>query len=445
VLEVIGGLGFLLLAVMVREQVVPLLLLLAGPFLVERFGLKGWRRAVSAGIACTALLLVVIGINRWYYQRDQAWAEFVEFNSVRGRIHLTPLARLVSEAAPAAGWTQNDGQMFVAFYFPDPEVYLPPSKLRALYEHLHTLSEHQPSLRRLSVADLFLPTFFRKDSGDLMSLALLNAAAYLFVAGRVRWRLHFFTFLASYCSAVLVSLYLYKNSRLPERISYNMAFWFNAICLYWMAGLVGRDIVTRGKGTLRALCAGPGRLGSLRTLAGALVGLWLAFYYWSLVRAVTENVRRTNSTNRDLKQISRRILQRVETLLPQGKHPVLIPLPFDSLLEQSLFYYPSPRHASFSLVPYGWLTHSPVYYQILAQNQLLPDPVSLVNRPDVFFLMERRWLEPLRVYYREHKGLDVLFEPVLNTDAVAQYRPDGHRIYRAHASPVKEPGVNATP
>jgi hypothetical protein len=56
-----------------------------------------------------------------------------------------------------------------------------------------------------------------------------------------------------------------------------------------------------------------------------------------------------------------------------------------------------------------------------------------VDRRDVFFLMERKWLGPLRTFYREHYGLEIRFDMVLNTDEMPEYRECCLYLYQAHA------------
>jgi len=109
-------------------------------------------------------------------------------------------------------------------------------------------------------------------------------------------------------------------------------------------------------------------------------------------------------------------------LLSDGTKPILItPWPLVSNLEMCLAYRHSASMAPFYLVPVAWLNHSPLFRQTLDRHRLNPYSLSLVDRKDVFFLMDKIWLEPLQVFYREHYGLVVQFDMVLNTDAVPLY------------------------
>jgi hypothetical protein len=95
---------------------------IACPFLLERLGLAEWRQLLGTVLASAGIFLVLYGINRWAYQRDPAWAEFSEYNRLRGEIQVTTLAGFVPQAAPTVGWSKKDGWMFSQFYFSDPDV-----------------------------------------------------------------------------------------------------------------------------------------------------------------------------------------------------------------------------------------------------------------------------------------------------------------------------------
>jgi hypothetical protein len=67
-----------------------------------------------------------------------------------------------------------------------------------------------------------------------------------------------------------------------------------------------------------------------------------------------------------------------------------------------------------------------------------------VDRPDVFFMMETRWLEPLRLFYLEHYGLAVRFHTVINTDVMPQFADCQLHIYQAQTA-GNQTTVGSTP
>jgi hypothetical protein len=436
--KVIIGIAFVGIMCLIREPVALLLAVIAGPFFLERIGLTEWRRLFGISLACMLVFLILHGINRWPYQHDPAWAEFSEYNRMRGEIHGTPLAKLIPEAAPAVGWSKNDGWMFSQFYFSDPEVYAGVPKMHSFLDRLKILAQSEPPFSsRFSTNFLFLPGRFSHDAGSVMNLAILNAIWCILAAGAFRCRC-LVTLLVSYGLYVGLVFYLLTTARLPERISYNIPLFINAICLYWATGFRNLPPTIIRPDWLDIFLAPFWRARDFRLAALAIIPIWIALYLLSLSE-LTQSLWAANTSHQKLEYISHKILQPIRALLPAPKTPLLIPMPFDSLLEQCTFFYPSMRKAPFFLVPYGWITHSPLFSQILERNNLHPYSLSLLDRPDVFILMGGRWLEPLRIFYREHYGLNVRFDMVLNTSEIPPFKDCQLFLYQAHAAGSNAP------
>jgi hypothetical protein len=239
--------------------------------------------------------------------------------------------------------------------------------------------------------------------------------------------------LVSYGLFVLLSLYLRGTARLPERVSYNMPLFLHVICLYWASGFHALPAAVSGPNVLTRLLPTFTRPGVMRWATRAFV-FGCAVLYVSFVYHLGEGVWYANAFNRRLKVMSRTIFEPIRTLQPPGHKPILVPLPVDSFFEQSIFFYPQTEKLPFSLVlSYGWLIHSPLFRQNLDQLQLRPYSLSLLDRQDVFLLMEKKWLEPLQTFYREHYGLEIRFDMVLNTDEMPDYRKCCLYLYQAHA------------
>ena len=431
--KTIAGVAFVGLMGLIREPVALFLAVVACPFLLERFGWAGWRRLLGAALVCAGLLLLLHGINRWAYQQDPAWAEFSEYNHLRGEIHDTPLEKFLPQAAPTVGWSQNDGWMFSKQFFADADVYAGVPRMRLLLAKLKALARDEPaSSSSFPAGLLYLPKMFGHDAGGLMKLAILNAIGCLFAAGIFRHRC-LVTLLISYGLFVALGIYLLKAARLPERVSYNIPLFVNGICLYWTSGFQKRPVaatlsVSSDTFSRRSWPAKVMRLSVL-----TLVIIWAALYLSNFFQ-LAQNLWFENARNRNLKQVSRQILDPIRALKSTRGKLVLTAMPNDSVLEQCLFFYPATGKVPFYFVPYGWLSYSPIYSQILEQHHLHPYPLSLLNRPDVFFLtkMKWQWLLPLRTFYREHYGLDVRFDLVVNTDDMPQFEDCQLYLYQAH-------------
>ena len=449
-----AGFVFWSLMCLIREPVALFLAMVAGPFLLERFGGIGWRRLLGTGVACAGILLVLHGINRWAYQADPRWAEYSEYNRLRGKIQDMALAEYLPQADAAVGWSRNDGWMFSEFYFSDPDVYAGVPRMHLLLDRLNTLAHDKPASWwwRFPASYLFLPEVFQNDAATLMILALLSGMWCVAVAGAFRLRC-LVTLLISYGLYVALAFYLLTVAHLPERVAYNIPLFILAICLYWATGFRHQPAATTPSGLFdvflarlrRPMVSAWAALMTIPVWAAmfhqvrhyrrafmlVLVLIWAALYLFNLSQ-LAESLWSANASNRDLERTSRKIVGSVRTLLPRQTQPLLITLPADSVLERSLFFLPAVEHAPFSLVPCGWITHSPLFDQILERHHLQPYSLSLVDRPDVFFLMQLRWREPLKIFYREHYGLKIRVDMVLDTDAMPRFEECQLHLYQAH-------------
>ena len=398
-LEVIAGGLFTALMGMIREPVAPLLALMALPFLLERFGLNAWRRLLTAGLVCVALFLALHGVNRWNYQRDPAWAEFLEYNRINGWIRARAMKTSIPQAAPAVGWSENDAWIFDRWYFFDPEVYGSLSKMRRLLDELQNIPRSHPYAGRYALFCFQLPKVLGSDAGALLKLALLNAALCLFFAGTQRMRC-FVGLVGIYGMFVLLAFCLLNRAYLPQRVAYTMPLFMHAVCLYWASGFWSAP---RRSWMVQASFFGSRLATFLRFGVLALIPLW-AILYAVLLVAWTRDLWIMNGATVYLKnEVSPKIFDPLRSLLPAGKKPVIIPVSFNtpSQLEDCLFFH-AAEDLPFTLLPYGWLIQSPLFHQTLNQHRLNPYSVSLVDRPDVFFSMGPTWVQPLRACLKTH-------------------------------------------
>jgi hypothetical protein len=436
--KVVAGFTFIGIMMMVREPVAPFMGLVAAPFLIERLGRGGRRRMLVLGLGVLVLFAVLTGINRWYYQRDHAWADFVEYNKLRGRLHCTPLGQVIADAAPAVGWTRNDGSMFSNFYFSDPEIYGSVATMRRLSDEVRQVHRLQNSFPNLSIRNFILCKALGSDAGVLVNVTILSGAWCLFFAGPLR-RDWFITLIALYLLCLALSFYFRATTRLPQRVSYNMPLFALSMCLYWAASI--EDMGHPFQFFTHAVIS-PSRAFLFRGVV-ILAVFGSSVMCTRLASAIGQGLLFTNAANSHLRGMSHQIFDPVEKLLPRGQQPVLVSMPFEpinSRMEQCMLFWPPSKGPSFSLVPYGWLSHSPLFQEVLVRHRLVPYSLSLVDRPDVFFLMESRWIQPLRVFYREHYGMDIQFKTILCTNETQEYNKCDPYLYQAHVvSTEKDP------
>jgi hypothetical protein len=200
-------------------------------------------------------------------------------------------------------------------------------------------------------------------------------------------------------------------------------------CLYWAAAGTDPQVVLHFRGFERLLGWIP-RMKPCSVSVRQLVPLWVvlnAFLAVGMVRGLWA----VNARHSGFRAVSRIVDAPIRDLA-SGKKLLLVAMPLDSVLEQSLAFYPASADRSFTILPYGWLSHSPIFSEILNANHLRPFSMSLVDNPGAFFLMRPDWLEPLQVFYQEHYHKQVRFDCVLNSDERPGYQACGLRLYQAH-------------
>jgi hypothetical protein len=441
--KVIIGICFLSLMCLIREEVALLCGAIGAPFIFERLGLNGWRRLLGTGLACIGIFVSLQGVNHWAYQRDSAWAEFSEYNNMRGEITDTPLKQFLPKAAPVVGWTQNDVWMFSKYYFPDPDLFAGVSKMGRVLDEIKILQRQAPrpsgpslagspalvgSGSLPNIANIDLANFGNlRDSTRLMNLAVLNAIWCIIVARTLRRRV-VTVLLICFATFCLLDFYLLATAFLPERVAYTFPLFIHAICLYWATGFqnLTPPIRTNRFHYYAATFWWPG---VLRLTAFGFLLVWAILYVFNL-SMLADSLRSANTYNQNRKFISQKLVTPFRTLLPAGKKPILIELPDDLIFEEALFFYSSAeKEVPFFEVPWGSTTHSPIFNQVLDQHHLNPYSLSVVSRPDVFFLMQPKYIAPFKTFYREHYGLDIRFDVALK---MPQFEEFNIYLYQAH-------------
>jgi hypothetical protein len=427
--RLIVGVMLITLMGMIRELVAPFLALIALPFLLERFGTRGLRRLSIAGALAVFLFVSLHTFNRWYYERDPAWRDFLVYNKLRGRILDTRLKELLPQAGREIGWTDNDAWLFSHQYFTDHEVFGSTQKIQLLASKLETLAPPFPYSAAFSLNNFLLPRLWGSDSATLLLFGALNSAICLLVAGPNRRRF-FLTLVCTYSIFVGLTFYFRITTRLPERVSYNMPLLVNLICLYWATGFH-----TSPSGILGpALTAiSPRVFPMLRRSCFALALFIATVYVWMLLgwmRALWY----TNASAYYLKsEVTPKLAKVIHEAVPSTERPIFIPLFWDSPCVESLFFEWSTKRTPFSLAPYSWLPHSPIYVQVLASHRLPPSVLSLLDRSDVYFVLDESWLLPLQTFYREHHGLRVHLEPFVETDRLPGFTDCRLHLYKAQS------------
>src|SRR5262249_20867359 len=143
--------------------------------------------------------------------------------------------------------------------------------MQRFLDKLKSLAQTAP-VPRFSVDYLFLPQVLWRDARIVMVLAMLNAVWCVWRAGIFRRRC-LLALMVTYGICVALIYFLVATARLPERVSYNIPLFFNAICLYWALGFHGRS----GASPTRSWEARASRMAAL-----ILIPIWCFLYLFSV-------------------------------------------------------------------------------------------------------------------------------------------------------------------
>lgn len=114
----IAGVGAIFVASLIRFSAAGLVGLLCVPLFVREFVRE--KRYAYWVIGVAFLALFGLFMNGLFYQQED-WADYKEYNTVRGRIHDNPNAFLLSESDLPEGVTMEDYQLFCGFVG-DPKI-----------------------------------------------------------------------------------------------------------------------------------------------------------------------------------------------------------------------------------------------------------------------------------------------------------------------------------
>jgi hypothetical protein len=381
--------GLLLLGYQVRHWGFWLVLAVFAPLLVLLAGTGPRRRAVSVGLALGAAALLVgaaWAVDVSVYGTPE-WVRFHELNRLKsafldyGRV---PLDARTRAAIGAAGWSENDYQMLMHWFYVDATVHSP-ARLAAVVAM--TARDGPPPLERLAEGFRAVLPHLARTPFAWVAGALLLGGALLLVRGRPAIVGVSVTVLA----AVVMMALLLGFARLPERVGEPLL-----AALAWLPLAVGSE---RPVGPGRAI--GP-RIASMAGLAAVAVGVGLGLAHPAApLRVAAEGSRRAERDNRALRvALGRLAAGGPRTIVVVGgsfPYPHILPLESKEYLK------------GLQIVGLGANNQSPMQRRVLAAHGIGDLHRALLERSDLAIALvpahgTDRILER---YIAEHYGVPV--------------------------------------
>jgi hypothetical protein len=390
---------------------------LAVPVAVATIRNVPWRRqAVFAG---TALAIVAAGVvfTSVYYAGDDDWHDYLEFNSLRGKIHDTPRLR----AATASGildelrWSTADRDMFMRWFFMDEELYTT--------ESLATIVEGTGSVIS-PVTDVLDITTGLMRSTRLVLLAGLFAGAWAMSRSSGRT---FEAVMTLWVGGVLLGLAVF--ARIPDHVS-----------LPILAGL-GALYLARPGTLFRGEYRPPGTAAHRRWSLVALALLSTA----SLL-AVALGVRQAVQTSAGAERRSDAFWAEMEDLAAYD--PGAVYVSWSTSLRLNRVTPEDDEDVPVTLVPLGWHQRSPMHDDHLESLgiddlylAIATDPHVVLPLPggrvfDRIFLtyvgehygIDRRWMRPVGRAGDVVTLYDMAVDYTFDGEVLTEHRADGTTI-----------------
>jgi hypothetical protein len=382
-----GAVALLLLGYQVRHWGFWLVLAVFAPLLVLLAWTGPRRRAVSVGLALGAAGILVgaaWAVDASVYGTPE-WARFHELNRLKSAFldyDRVPLDARTRAAIGATGWSENDYQMLMHWFYVDGAVYSP-AKLAAVVAM--TARDGPPPHERLAEGFRAVLPHLARAPFAWVAGALLLGGALLVVRGRTAVVGVSITVLAA---AVMMALLL-AFAKLPERVEEPLL-----AALAWLPLAVGSERTV-----------GPGRAPRITSVTGlaavaVAVGLGLA-HPAAPLRVAAEESRQAERDNRDLRvALGRLAAGGPRTVVVVGgsfPYPHILPL-------ESKEYLSGLR-----IVGLGASNQSPMQRRVLAAHGIVDLHRALFERSDLAIALRPahgtdRILER---YIAEHYGVQV--------------------------------------
>lgn len=376
--------GLLLVSTLIRGNAA-LLVLLTTSIFVARALLRTPRRVA----AFTLVLLTVIPLgtmqfNDWYTGRPTEWADYNEFNALRGQLHGTKRLRYhpgIDPVLDRMGWTPLDLAAFEAWIFPDPQVFTAES-LRIYLDN----TQQRPPGRSL-LADL--GGVWNRYRPQLAAAIALLAWCLLRAIQERRTGLALWPF-AALVGFVAPMIYLTLFERFPLRLGRPIWGLLPIFLLLeprtnnWLRFPTTSSTSRRHHANrLRALMAGA--VAAILAIGGITRSLPLSQEF---------------EIRREKLQSSLEILEdvdpdgvfvyRVNDLLVTGKNP---------LSAHGIF------HSDPKVIGLGWSTFSPPWNSRRVRFGLGNVLESVVSDPNVYLISDRLSAQLVRTFARRHYGI----------------------------------------
>ena len=406
ILIVAGGL--------IRFEMVPIILSLAVPAAALAPKAFALRRLVISFLAVGLVVSACYLFDRLYVRASSEWHTYDVYNNTRSLIQDTHRLENLGRSVRRIGWSANDQELFVRWYYPDEQTYSL-DRLQFLVKHVSALSSN-PGYTMLSVLQAPFSPF-------LVPYLLVICASYLWMYSQRNLGRALLPLVAIACICVAENFYFGWAWKIADRIllsTLSATAILGFMIPYWLAE--------------QAIGRMPGSAAYHPAKSWAFYASCVALLSSAALVLAQSGV---TSAQRAAQQGQYgQILADLTHLQQNGAiaNDALIVSPAHGLPLE----WASPWTVQFPTVAYldmNWLTFSPSYHEALKAHKVGDLPEDLLQKRDIYLMTRKNILPYIGLSYEEHQKLNVDFRSLYampNPNAFAGY--EGVHLYQVSQS-----------
>jgi len=388
-LLVYGGLLILIGSLIRIESVfLVLLVILPSSLIIYRvFDIKV--SAITFGIT----IIMIAGcyaFDKIYVGMHPDWNSYYAYSDVRSMIFDTPRAHIenIGDVLPDVGWTWNDYELFMNWFFPDQKVYSL-SKLQYLVDHV---SDQEGSMSGAMLSYFHFHHIFNARDG--FPYLLIITATWLLALVHQSLRRALPALAALLVSSLILILYLVWKENVPLHVWYS---FLATVGIFGLCVLNWNMIAAKSRHPNPAKKA-LSRIGASAFLIMTAVALSLVLY-WALI-ITKENISKQSAYQQTLTDL--------DVLQAQGKIPsnTLIISPAAGIPIE----WANPLFLNLPNVHYfqmEWLTFSPVYDEVLRSYGVESLPAGIYQKNNIYLTTKTSMIPSIVQSIRENERVDV--------------------------------------
>jgi len=323
---------------LIREYIFYLIFLLFAPIALYLIFYKKYYKFILPIVITLIIFFSLRFYNNYHYQQKSDWANYIKFNSIRGKIHTytTYLYNTNNKIVfDKIGWNENDYKMFISWNFDDKIKY---SQEKLEYLNNNIVSPSQSLKKTITeLFDLYL------SNGILFIMVILIILSGIIILPKKYKIFILFTTFFIY----LISLLILNSAHFPSRLRVSLFFYISIFSIIF----IKKEHLVKSINFLK-----------YRWLKFSISSIFLLIIFLLMFKQLDNYIWQDRNV---ILQSKKEFTRQIECLSPEKNKLFVIwgeSLPIENISPFSNFYN---KDSNFNIYSLGWLSHSPINRQIL--------------------------------------------------------------------------------